>query len=194
MTPLLQKEFNTVFRLLQGQAVEESNSGNKQQEDLKKMIMQNSSPENKKRIEEELFGYGPLENLIHRPHINEIIINNHKHIAYEEEGHIHLLEDSFLSYLTFNNIVEKLSAEASLTVNLKKPFAEGKWRDFRIHIIRPPLVEKDFHVILRRHPKNIWTFDKLLNKSWAPPGSYKYLKGFYKRETEFPYCGTHKLR
>ena len=189
MTVLLQKEFNAIFRLLQGRPVEESFSGNKQKEDLKKMIEQNSSPENKKRIEEELFGYGPLETLIHRPHINEIIINNQKHIAYEEEGHIYLLEDSFLSYLTFNNIVEKLSTEASLTVNLKKPFAEGKWKDFRIHIIRPPLVEKDFHVILRRHPKNIWTFDKLLDKSWAPPEAINILRNFIRKKRNFLIVG-----
>ncbi|MCY4512969.1 MAG: ATPase, T2SS/T4P/T4SS family [Bdellovibrionales bacterium] len=169
--------------------MEESSSGKEQRDNLKKIVVQQSSPENKNRIEEELFGYGPLEALIHRPYINEIIINNQKHIAYEEEGTIHLLEDSFLSYLTFNNIVEKLSTEASLTVNLKKPFAEGKWKDFRIHITRPPLVEKDFHVILRRHPKNIWTLEKLLSKSWAPPEAIDILKDFIKEKLNFLIVG-----
>ena len=189
MTSFLQKEFDNIFQLFQNQLAEESPTGKEQLNTLKKVISQNSSPENKKRIEAELLGYGPIETLIHRPFINEIIINNQHHIAYEEKGQMNLLDDSFLSDLTFNNIVEKLSTEASLTVNLKKPFTEGKWRDFRIHIIRPPLVEKDFHVILRRHPKNLWTLDKLLEKSWAPPTAINILRDFIREKLNFLIVG-----
>lgn len=189
MTAFLQREFNNIFQRFQNQLEEETSTGKEQLNNLKKMIRQTSSSENKKRIEEELFGYGPIETLVHRPLINEIIINNRNHIAYEEEGRMNLLKDSFLSDLTFNNIVEKLSTEASLTVNLKKPFAEGKWRDFRIHIIRPPLVEKDFHVILRRHPKHLWTLDKLLEKSWAPPEAINILKNFIREKYNFLIAG-----
>ena len=97
--------------------------------------------------------------------------------------------DEFLSQVTFNNIVEKICVEAHLTVNLKKPFAEGKWRNFRAHIIRPPLVKKDFHLILRKHPENKWTFDRLMAESWAPDSAVSILKGFIQKKYNFLIVG-----
>ena len=189
MTASLKREFDGIFRLFQKNLTEDSLPENDLREVMKKIIEENSSPGNRKRIEGELFGYGPLEPLLHKPLVNEIIINNRRNIACEEEGKLQLLEDSFLSDLTFNNIVERLSTEAGLTVNLKKPFAEGKWRSFRIHITRPPLVERDFHVILRKHPKNTWTFERLLQKSWAPPPAVEILKRFVREKLNFLIVG-----
>ena len=190
----LKKEFESVFSLFRNSFSKNENSfngeGKQQEEIIKHIIFKHSSPSCQKRLMDELCGYGPLEPLLKDNHINEIIINDQKHIAFEREGVIRTLSDEFLSQLTFDNIVEKICVEAHLTVNLKKPFSEGKWRDFRVHITRPPLVRRDFHIILRRHPQNIWTFKRLMTESWAPESAISILKMFIQERYNFLIVGA----
>ena len=160
-----------------------------QKELIKKIVIENSSCQNQTRIEKEILGYGPLEKILNLPDLQEIIIRDRSNLAYEQKGRMYILNDKFLSDLTFTNIVEKICAEAGLTLNLKKPFAEGRWQDFRIHIIRPPLIEKDFHLVLRKHPKNPWTFDKLKKENWAPNEAIQIIQDFILNKTNFLIVG-----
>ena len=50
-------------------------------------------------------------------------------------------------------------------------------------------MERDFHVILRRHPKSAWTLEKLLENSWAPPSAVNTLKSFIKERLNFLIAG-----
>ena len=182
----LKKEFENVFSLFRGSFPKNENAfngeGRRQEEIIRGIILKHSSPSYQKRIADELCGYGPLEPLLENSCVNEIIVNNKHSIAFEREGVLYVLPDEFLSRLTFDNIIERICTEAHLTVNLKKPFAEGKWRYFRVHITRPPLVREGFHLILRRHPKNIWTFKRLLEESWAPESAVSILKEFIRKK------------
>ena len=150
----LKREFDRIFSLFQSAFVPNKNSftqeGKKQEDIVQALIKKHSPASFQKRLIDELCGYGPLSLLIKDDCVNEIIVNNQKNIAFEKSGTLHVLPDSFLSQLTFNNSIEKICAEAHMTLNLKKPFAEGKWRNFRVHITRPPLIRKDFHLIFRR--------------------------------------------
>ena len=159
------------------------------EEIIQNLVSKHSSPSHQKRIADELCACGPLEPLLNDESVNEIIVNNQKQIAFEKEGVLRVLPDEFLSPMTFNNTVEKICSEAHLSVHLKKPFAEGKWRNFRVHVIRPPLVPKDFHLILRKHPENAWTFKKLEEKGWAPPEAISLLKSFVSEKHNFLISG-----
>ena len=189
----LKREFDSIFSLFQNSFSQRDDSFSgereKQEEIIKDIILKHGSLLYQKRLVNELCGYGPLEPLLEDNNVNEIIINDQKRIAFEKEGVIDVLSDEFLSQVTFNNIVEKICVEAHLTVNLKKPFAEGKWRNFRAHIIRPPLVQKDFHLILRKHPENKWTFDRLMAESWAPDSAVSILKEFIQEKYNFLIVG-----
>ena len=199
----LQSEFERIFSLFKQAAPALSESGGaspgaggsaaavraKQEEIIKSLVSKHSSPSHRQRIADELCACGPLEPLLNDESVNEIIVNNRKQIAFEKEGVLRVLPDEFLSPLTFNNTVEKICSEAHLSVHLKKPFAEGRWRNFRAHVIRPPLVQKDFHIILRKHPENVWTFKKLEEKSWAPPEAISILKNFVSAKDNFLISG-----
>lgn len=189
----LKREFKSVFSLFQNSFSEKKESfhseGEKQEKIIKDIILKYGSSLYQKRLIDELCGYGPLEPLLEDNSVNEIIINNRKNIAFEKKGVICVLPDEFLSKITFNNIVERICVEAHLTVNLKKPFSEGRWKNFRAHIIRPPLVREDFHLILRKHPKNKWTFDRLMEESWAPDSAVSILKRFIQKRLNFLIVG-----
>ena len=189
------KEFENILYLFQNSLLNKDLSINPQQEKTKdkiiqKIINENSSQDNKQRILSEFSSFGPLDSLLDEPDINEIIINGKDHIFYEKYGKIEPWEDSFLSTVTFHNIVEKIGTQAKITVNLKKPFNEGKWGPFRVHILCPPIVKEDFHLCLRRHPKNHWTFEKLEKQNWAPSSAVEIVQQFIHEKLNFLIVGS----
>ena len=188
---LLSKEFENILFLFQDKLAKKDFSINSQSEKTNESIIkENCSHQNQQRILSEFSGFGPLDSLLNQEAINEIIINGKDHIFYEKYGKILLLEDHFLSKITFRNIVEKIGTQAGLTVHLKKPFAEGKWGVFRVHILRPPIVKEDFHICLRRHPKSLWTFDKLEELNWAPKQAIEIVQQFVKDRFNFLIIGS----
>ena len=191
-THSLSEEFENILSLFQN-SLENKNLPLQNQEEknrekvISKIIQNNSSPENKQRIQAEFSGYGPLDKLLSQTDINEIIINGKDHIFYEKQGQMFLLEDSFLSKITFHNIVEKIGTQSCITVNFNKPYSEGKWGPFRVLILCPPIIKEDFHLCLRRHPKQIWTLKKLENL--APPSALEILRQFVKEKLNFLIVG-----
>ena len=191
----LAKEFDNIFHLFQENFFNKDSLSDLQQEKTKdkiiqKIINENSSSENRLRIFSEFSGYGPLEGLLKEKDLNEIIVNGKDHIFYEKYGQILQWEDGFLSQITFHNVVEKIGAEAGLTVNWKKPFAEGKWRDFRVHILMPPIVKGDFHICLRRQIQTFWSFKKLEDLNWAPKKALEIIRGFLSEKLNFLIVGA----
>ncbi len=187
------KEFESILHLFQNSLTEKGLSLPPQEksndESIHKIIEESSSTKNKQRILSEFSSFGPLDDLLQEPDINEIIISSKDHIFYEKYGKILQWEDSFLSTITFHNIVEKIGAQAQIAVNVKKPFAEGKWKDFRVHLLRPPVVKEDFQLCLRRHPKSFWTLDKLEGKSWARPQAVDIVRQFVRDRLNFLIVG-----
>ena len=188
----LSKEFENIFSLFQNSLENNSSSLQPQEEKAREkviaqIIQNNSSLENKQRIQSEFSGYGPLDQLLSQNDINEIIINGKNHIFYEKQGQMLWLEDSFLSQITFHNIVEKIGTQAGITVNFNKPYSEGKWGAFRVLILCPPIVKEDFHLCLRKHPKQIWTLEKMENL--APPSALEILRNFVKDKLNFLIVG-----
>ena len=188
----LSKEFENIFSLFQNSLEQNNNSLQPQEEKAREkaimnIVTDNSSPENKQRILSEFSNYGPLDQLLADPDINEIIINGKDHIFYEKQGRMFLLEDSFLSQITFHNIVEKIATKARITVNFNKPYSEGKWACFRVLILCPPIVQTDFHLCLRKHPKHIWTLEKMENL--GPPHAVEILRQFVRDKLNFLIAG-----
>lgn len=188
----LSKEFDNILQLFRKSLEQKSLSLNPQEQQDRRKIMaeiikKNSSPENQERILSEFSGWGPLEKLLKKEGLNEIIINGEKHIFYEQEGVMKPLLDSFLSSVTFESVIEKISAAARLSVNIKKPYCEGRWRDFRVFILRPPLVKGSFHLCLRRAAPYQWTFDRL--SGWACSRAVDLLKGLIKEKENFLIAG-----
>ena len=191
--PNLLKEFDQILNLFQNQLSDQSmafglEDQNPKDKILSEIVTAHSSEQNKQRILEEFSGFGPLGPLLLDNNINEIIINGKDHIFYETQGCMKRLEDSFLSQITFYHIIEKISAEAGITVNVRKPYCEGRWRDFRVFVLRSPLVTTDFQLCMRKQSKQLWTFERL-GSLWAPPEAYALLQSFIQDKKNFLIIG-----
>ena len=143
---------------------------------MKEQLKHFSSSSHYFRFSSELFGLGPIEPLIKNTNNTEIIINGKDHIFYEQKGKLYSLPDSFLSNLTFQNFIHRILEEAGIVLSLKQPFVDGNWRGWRIHIVRAPVTNTDFHLSFRRHPNNPWTFSLLKNQGWAPEKGIKLIE------------------
>lgn len=188
----LSQEFTNVLQIFQNSLMEKDLPQQQPEKNkiIHKIIDGHSSIQNQQRILSEFSGFGPLDSLLQEEDINEIIINGKDYIFYEKNGKILKWEDCFLSAVTFHNIVEKIGAEARITVNFKKPFNEGKWGPFRVHILCPPVVKEDFHLCLRKHPKNFWTLEKLEEQNWAPPEAVQIVRQLIHNKCNFLIAGA----
>lgn len=117
------------------------------------------------RMRSEWMGQGPLTPLLEDDQITEIIINGDQSIWIEKNGHLQLFNDHFLSTESLENFVHRLSSESGLSTDLQFPCGEGIWKDFRVHLIRPPL-SPHIQITLRKKPRSPWTLERLLKVGW----------------------------
>ena len=140
------------------------------------------------RVMAEFFGCGPLEPLL-LGECTEIIVNGRDAIWYEEDGVLKRHDDIFHSALSYRNFISRLSREASMVASLDCPFADGRWRDMRVHLIIPPASGDEAVITLRRHPKNPWTLTRLASKGWATDEQFKALLALVHEKKNFLVIG-----
>lgn len=131
---------------------------------LKKIIADSKYSD---RMYSEFFSIGPLEQLVVDECVTEIIVNGPDDIWYEKSGLLSKHNDSFLSGSTFRNFVDRVCAVAEIKIDLAKPFADGRWLSFRVHIVCAPISDRSFHLSFRRIATSPWTLQALVNVGWA---------------------------
>lgn len=131
-----------------------------------------------KRIENEYFGYGPIEPLIDDPSISEIMINAYNSIWIERHGGVTKFGDNFLSELTYQNFMRRLYLEMGQEPSLPFPFLDSHWKNMRVHVImsysqnlRSPILT------LRKPSTNPWTIERLFEHRWCNHHQLNLLKG-----------------
>lgn len=141
------------------------------------------------RLEQEFFGSGPLSALTGDHQVQEIVVNGASEIWFERDKVFHALEDRFLSDRTFKNFIDRVCASAEIKVDLATPFADGRWRDFRVHLACAPLTHCSFHLTLRRLPENPWTLEKLEHAGWASRAAIEILRGLIRERKNILFLG-----
>jgi pilus assembly protein CpaF len=139
------------------------------------------TPQEQQRVLSELATYGPLDTLIENPAITEIIINKNCEIWFEDQGTLHRHNDGFLTPVSQRNAYHRIFYEAQIELNIDQPFADGRWREFRIHAVAPP-ISGEVLICLRRHPKTSWTLEQLQANGWANGEEIKLIRKLIKEK------------
>lgn len=142
------------------------------------------------RVEKEIFYSGPLDSLLHDPEVTEICVNGFDSIWFEKGGRMQPYSDHFYSLVSYNNFILRLTTECRIQANLDRPFADGYWRQFRVHLIIPPLAKGGAHLSLRRHPDNPWTLARLEAVGWASPDALSFLQKLIREHKSFLVVGS----
>ncbi len=145
-------------------------------DDLLASLIEKSPTPIVSRLKTEFFGVGPIEDLVNDPQVQEIVINGGDNIWFERDGKFQKWTDAFLSDGTFKRFVDRVAAESGMVLDLEKPFADGRWRGFRVHMVCAPLSNRSFHITFRRLPQNPWTLEKLLDHNWCAPEQMECLR------------------
>ena len=135
----------------------------KGEDDFKKLVEEKTkslNEEEKIRVKEELFGYGPLCPVMEKKDIFDIMIQGPQSIFYEDKTGMQKLDDCFFTDHSFKNFCERISKKSQLLINKKDPFANGRLGDFRVHIIVPPIANQTT-ITLRKHRTQVRPFDQL---------------------------------
>lgn len=148
------------------------------------------SPEScRQRMEREFFREGPLEDLFEDTSVKEIIINGADEIWFEQNGQLIPHHDQFLTSLTFKNFVDRICSEAQIKVDLAQPFADGRWREFRVHIAQAPLTHCSYHLTFRRASEHRWTLSSLQQNNWATAEQMAILKNLINEKKSLLFIG-----
>jgi pilus assembly protein CpaF len=125
------------------------------------------SPFLQKRMHDEFYDCGPLNELMLDEEITEILVNGPHSIWFERKGCLNEHPDQFCSEISFRNSLERISHGAKAFTSVEHPSADGSYQDFRVSLIGSEITLEAPHMSLRRHPKNPWTFDKLAKQNWC---------------------------
>lgn len=143
----------------------------------------------KVRILEEFEGFGPLSQLLSNFEITEIIVNSPHEIWYEFKGKLFKHNDQFISDITYENILERICSEAGAQYNLATPFCNGKFKNFRLHLISSEITQTYHSLTLRRINLTPWTFEMLSKQNWAPSHEIQILKKWIQEFKNFIIVG-----
>lgn len=142
-----------------------------------------------KRIQSEFLELGPIDELIQDENISEIMIRDFDKVVFEKNGSLYEHSDHFFSEVTYREFVQRICAQSHTHINIERPCTNGKFLDFRLHMVGPELTGKSTQVCLRRHPKSPWTLSKLKDSDWAQESEFQLLENIISARKNFLVVG-----
>lgn len=131
---------------------------------------------NRSRVMDEILNSGPLTRLLEQEDITEILVTDVDQIWIEKSGQLLQWHDKFFSNDSYISFLDRLCLEAKCFFDLKNPIVNASWKNFRVHIIAPPLARSLPQLSLRRTANSNWTLYKLKELGWCDDSALSILK------------------
>lgn len=142
------------------------------------------------RLNQEYFGYGPIENYINDDQITEVIVNRFDSIWVERAGRLYNAEDSFYSEHTYEHFLQRLYLEINQEPTLTNPFIDSSWHGNRLHIIGEYTLDQPWvRLTIRKHKKISWTLNELKKGNWASENDISLLQKIIESRKNFLVIG-----
>jgi pilus assembly protein CpaF len=121
----------------------------------------------------DVLGLGPLEPLLARDDIADIMVNGSDRIYIETGGHIELTDIKFRDNAQLMNICQRIVSAVGRRVDEASPICDARLADgSRVNVIAPPLSIDGPALTIRKFKKDKLTLDKLVSfGSIAPKGA-----------------------
>ncbi len=155
-----------------------------------KRVTDGYSEELIRRIRHELFGFGFLEDLMDDEEITEILLIGAEQVWIERAGCLQPGPDRFLDRATYRNFVARLSREARTHTDENSPFANGRWRNFRVHISSEPIIHGPAHISLRRIRSSPWTLEALAQGGFTDERGLSCLRDLVREKSNVLIVGS----
>ncbi len=141
---------------------------------IKNMVMSISEQEEiLQDICNDVLGYGPLEPLLGRDDIADIMINGAKSAFIEVDGRVEQASVRFRDNTQLMNICQRIVSQVGRRVDESSPICDARLADgSRVNVIAPPLSIDGPALTIRKFKKDKLTLDQLVNfGSITPEGA-----------------------
>jgi pilus assembly protein CpaF len=117
-----------------------------------------------RRIEDEVLGHGPLEQLLADPTVSDILVNGAHQVFVERRGKLELTEVHFHDDQHLLNIIDRIVSAVGRRVDESSPMVDARLADgSRVNAIIPPLALNGPILSIRRFGVDLLSVDDLLN-------------------------------
>lgn len=131
----------------------------------------------KKDLKDTVFGFGPLQDLLRAPNINEIMVVAHDQIYFEREGIIELSGRRFLSAEVTEAIIERIVAQVGRRIDKSQPLVDARLPDgSRVNAIIPPLAVRGPCLTIRKFGTRQFTIDNLVERGSITRPAAEFLR------------------
>jgi Flp pilus assembly CpaF family ATPase len=131
----------------------------------------------KKDLKDTVFGYGPLQDLLRAPTINEIMVVRSDQIYVEKHGVTELSGRRFLSDKVTESIIERIVAQVGRRIDKSQPMVDARLPDgSRVNAIIPPLAVRGPCLTIRKFPAYRFTVDDLIDFGTITPSAAVFLR------------------
>ena len=125
----------------------------------------------------DVLGYGPLEPLLARDDIADIMVNGSSRVFIEVGGKIQLTNVRFRDNAQLMNICQRIVSQVGRRVDEASPICDARLPDgSRVNVIAPPLSIDGAALTIRKFKKDKLTMNDLVNFTSISPEGAKVLE------------------
>ncbi|MBZ9761375.1 CpaF family protein [Mesorhizobium sp. CA8] len=125
----------------------------------------------------DILGYGPLEPLLARDDIADIMVNGSKNVYIEVNGKVEQTGVRFRDNQQLLNICQRIVSQVGRRVDESSPICDARLPDgSRVNVIAPPLSIDGTALTIRKFKKDKLTLDQLVKFGAISPQAAEILK------------------
>jgi pilus assembly protein CpaF len=140
-----------------------------------------SAPEKQallREVMDEIFGLGPIEELLSDPSISDILVNNAVNIYIERYGRLERSHICFRDNAHLLQVIQRIAAQIGRRIDESSPMLDARLLDgSRVNAIIPPLALQGPVLSIRRFGTLPIDLDKLLELQALTPEMATFLEG-----------------
>jgi len=126
----------------------------------------------------ELLGLGPLEPLLKDESVADILVNTHRQVFVERDGHLELTPVRFKDDRHLLRIIDKIVSAVGRRIDESQPMVDARLADgSRINAIIPPLAVDGPLLSIRKFARSTIDMDRLVALGAVPADMAAFLAG-----------------
>ena len=125
----------------------------------------------------DVLGYGPLEPLLARDDIADIMVNGNKNIFIEVKGRVRETNIRFRDHTQLLNVCQRIVSQIGRRVDESSPICDARLPDgSRVNVIVPPLAVDGTSLTIRKFKRDKLTLDQLIEYDSISPAGAEILR------------------
>ncbi len=130
-----------------------------------------------KEIEDVVLGYGPLQDLLEMPNVNEIMVIGKDKIYIEKDGMVQNTGRSFFSDEIVQSIIERIITPVGRRVDRSQPLVDARLPDgSRVNAVINPLSLSGPTLTIRKFAQIPFTIDDLIERETLTEATANFLR------------------